>query len=76
MHIYDMAKVISLSDRAYKKLKKIKGNMSFSETIGILLENNKMLLIKKYSGIGWEEDNSNRKHLRRMYKEWGENLSA
>lgn len=50
-----MAKVISLSEAAYKELKRIKGNKSFSETILSLIKekrsSNKEALLR-FFGVG------------------------
>ncbi len=48
-----MPKVITISDEAYEKLKRIKGNRSFSETILSLLKERKK--ITKAELIKWIE---------------------
>ncbi len=48
-----MPKVITISDEAYEKLKRIKGNRSFSETILSLLKERKR--ITKVEVIKWIE---------------------
>ncbi len=46
-----MVKVISLSNEAYNKLKMIKGNKSFSETILETIENKKKKNILEFFGV-------------------------
>ncbi len=50
-----MVKVISLSDEAYKRLKSIKGDRSFSETVVEIIDKRKKKNIMKFVGI-WKND--------------------
>ncbi len=50
-----MVKVISLSDEAYRRLKAIKGNRSFSEIVIDITSDGKKKDIMKFCGL-WRDD--------------------
>lgn len=50
-----MVKVISLSNEAYKKLKYLKGNKSFSEVVIDVTSNKKKKNIINFAGM-WKDD--------------------
>jgi len=63
-----MVKVISLSNEAYNRLKMIKGNKSFSETILENLDNKKNKNIMSLFGCA-KEDKEFINNLKQAYKE-------
>lgn len=69
-----MAKQIMVSDEVYKKLKKIKGDKSFSEVIDEMIERvygNNIKALSKYFGILNEESEEIEKEIEENRKRYG-----
>lgn len=54
-----MTKIISISDKAYEELKKLKNGMSFTEIILDITKEKKKSSIMEFAGILTEEEGNN-----------------
>lgn len=64
-----MSKLVSLSDRAYGILRKMKkGNESFSDVVVKMADNTRKKSILRYAGL-WKDDKETDKVFRRVLKE-------
>ena len=63
-----MVKVVSLSNEAYEKLKALKRNMSFSETIIEIIGKKEKKSLMDFFGI-WKEDDEYWKDFKKKIRE-------
>jgi predicted CopG family antitoxin len=66
-----MTKIISLSDNAYKELKKIKSNKSFSEVILSIAKTTNKGKVLEFFGVGGI-DMEKIKKLDKAWKKWSQ----